>query len=199
MQNKTPEEDFYIHVLQSQEGPKIPSGVLGNYEIALLYLEKFGTELLEKENWLELNPDAFEIWIQSARWIDLPFNVPELINRIPEIIFEDLNLKNSQIVEIAQLKKIRGKLFLQYSQIEKLPNLEEVGGCLDLSESRIRDLSGLKKVGGWIRLEGSRIFHFPDLIEVEDYIYAEKDNVEYWVDYFRITERVDLAKKIEVW
>ena len=119
-------EDFYIELLNPKSLSGVPPGVLGNYEIALLYLQRFGTVNLPEENCRELSLEAFGVWAQCADRIDLIWDVPELISRIPEKVLGCLYLNNSQIQELSNLKKVVGDLDLRNSQIQELPKLKEV-------------------------------------------------------------------------
>jgi Leucine-rich repeat (LRR) protein len=65
-----------------------------------------------------------------------------------EIIERDLDLYNNQfIVDLGNIKEVRGDLILSYSSIKSLGKLERVEGELDLSYSQIEDLGNLKYVG----------------------------------------------------
>jgi hypothetical protein len=191
-------EDFYIKLLEAKLRPNIPTGVLGNYEVALLYLQKFGTGNLPEENWLELNPDAFGVWAQDAEFIVLPSDIPELSSKLPERISGCLHLENSQIFELPKLLEVGGYLDLSNSQIQELPKLERVGGYLDLGNSQIKELPNLKRVLGDLDLRNSKIQEMPKLSEVEGPIYAE-EKLDYWKDYFNKTGRPHLAEKVEIW
>jgi hypothetical protein len=169
-------ESFYIELLEIDELPKIPPGVLGNYEVALLYLQKFGTEKLPEEKFRELNLDAFGSWVKNTEKIRLPFNIPELVSRIPERILGSLCLTNSQILEI--------------------PNLVEVGGYLDLYNSQIKNLPNLKVVGEHLYLKNSKIQELPNLSVVGVCIWAKKEKLDYWKDYFRNIGRQHLVEKL---
>ena len=168
-------EDFYIKLLESGFHFEIPPGVLGNYEVALLYLQKFGTEKLSEENLFELNPDAFGAWVQSSNSICLAWDIPELVRRIPERVSGNLNLFNSKIQE--------------------LPNLREVGGDLDLRWSKIQNISNLVEVGGNLILENSLIQELPSLEEVGEFIFPDDEKLDYWKNYFMDTGRPHLAEK----
>jgi hypothetical protein len=169
----------YVKILQADRPPRIPPGVLGNYEVALLYLQRFGTFNLGQENFPELNPDAFGVWAQDAESIRLFFNVQELVTRIPERVLGSLDLFGSQIKELPKLEKVGGDLDLSYSQAQKLPRLTEIGGDLLLKHSQIQEL--------------------PHLVKVGNLIYAEKEKLDRWKDYFCRNGRVYLAEKVTSW
>jgi len=159
-------EEFYIELLNSKSHPKVPPGVLGNYEVALLCLQKFGTSGLTELVCRELNPDAFGVWIQSAGWIDLTWDIPELVSRIPEKILGSLYLEGSQIQELPNLTEVEWSLFLSNSQIQALPKLERIGENLYLSYSQIEKLPNLVKIGMDLILSDSQIQELPKLVEV---------------------------------
>ena len=152
-------EDCYLKLLKSEERPEIPPGVLGNYEVALLYLQKFGIWKVPEEKLLELNPDAFGAWVQSSNSICLAWDIPELVRRIPE--------------------RVSGNLYLSESKIQKLPNLREVEGTLNLYKSKILKLPKLERVGRHLNLELSDIVELPSLVEVVGKIWTKKEKLDY--------------------
>jgi hypothetical protein len=133
-------EDCYLKLLKSEERPEIPPGVLGNYEVALLYLQKFGIWKVPEEKLLELNPDAFGAWVQSSNSICLAWDIPELVRRIPERVSGNLNLFNSKIQELPNLREVEGSLFLWNAEIKEFPRLEIVGQSI---------LVELEKINYW--------------------------------------------------
>ena len=190
-------EDLYIELLNSKSHPKIPPGVLGNYEVALLYLQRFGTFNLGLEKFPELNPDAFGVWAQDAESIRLSWDIPELICRIPEKVSGSLDLRYSQIQKLPKLEKVSGYLDLRLSQIQELLKLERVGGYLDLENSQIQEFPNLMEIGGNLYLENSQIQELPNLMEIGGCILAEREKLPYWKDYFNKTGRSHLAEKVQ--
>ena len=165
-------EEFYIKLLESDFHFEIPSGVLGNYEVALLYLQKFGTVNLSEGNCRELNPEAFGTWAQNNN-ISIYNNFTNNLSQyIPEIC-KDVFIANEDIIEI--------------------PNLIQCN-FLNILNSKIKYLPNLQKAND-IKIKNSKIKEFPKLNSVNSFIITDP-NKRYWVDYFTNTGRPEIAKKV---
>jgi hypothetical protein len=68
-----------------------------------------------------------------------------------------LDLQNTPIESLGNLKYVDGGLILSSTSIKNLGNLEEVGDFLDLSNSKIESLGNLEKVGGYLDLQNTPI------------------------------------------
>jgi len=97
------------------------------------------------------------------------------LSKSPIIMFPDnfqeiggnLNLFNSKIQSLGNLRKVKGFLDLGFSQIQSLGNLQEVGGSLYLGYSQIKSLGNLQKVGRYLYLDNSKIESLGNLKTVE--------------------------------
>ena len=85
-------------------------------------------------------------------------------------VFGDLDLRNTNINVIERLLDniviIDGRLNLRNTPIESLGNLKSVGGGLDLRNTPITSLGNLKSVGGYLYLYNSKITSLGNLKSV---------------------------------
>jgi hypothetical protein len=177
-------EDFYIKLLESEVHPEIPPGVLGNYEVALLYLQKFEIKNLSLELVKEINKEAFSAWTSVKNTVVmykngmekmLPNNLNcnlwlELIDESfsgLESIGGDLDIYDCNFLQFPKLKRVEGSVFLGSPIVStyNLNSLEEVGGELCLKGDRIY-AKNIKKVGALLNIENSGISELPELVEV---------------------------------
>ena len=66
---------------------------------------------------------------------------------LPEHYDKDLDLSNSKIESLGNLRSVNGELNLQGTQIESLGNLESIGWDLDLRGTKIKSLGNLQSIG----------------------------------------------------
>ena len=78
-------------------------------------------------------------------------------NNPPYRISGNLDLVDSKIESLGNLKSVGGSLVLYNSQIKSLGNLESVGGTLNLRDSSIKSLGNLKSVSGNLYLRSTPI------------------------------------------
>ena len=91
------------------------------------------------------------------------------IDVLPEHITEVdgyLNLANTSIQSLGNLKEVKEHLNLRDTPIESLGNLEYVGGSLDLSNTQITSLDNLEYVGENLNLYNTPIESLGNLKEV---------------------------------
>jgi hypothetical protein len=89
-----------------------------------------------------------------------------------ELYDEDLwlDLQNTPIKSLGNLKYVDGDLFLSNTSIKNLGNLEKVDGFLDLENTPIESLGDLKKVKGGLNLFNSSIKSLGNLEKVGGYL-----------------------------
>ena len=69
----------------------------------------------------------------------------------------DLNLRDTSIESLGNLKSVGGNLYLRNTSIKDLGNLTSVGGDLDLRSTPIESLGNLSYVGNYLFLENTPI------------------------------------------
>ena len=77
----------------------------------------------------------------------------EIVNGVykgPSHFEDSLDLRNTQITSLGNLKEVGGFLDLENTPIKDLGKLEFVGGDLDLQSTPINDLGSLKSVEGYL-------------------------------------------------
>jgi hypothetical protein len=84
-----------------------------------------------------------------------------------------LDLGDTPIESLGNLKYVDGGLILSSTSIKNLGNLEEVGDFLDLSNSKIESLGNLEKVGGYLDLQNTPIESLGNLKYVGGYLNLE--------------------------
>jgi hypothetical protein len=174
----TTQEQLYIKLLQNEKTPpkKIPKEFLRDFQFCKAVLEKIGIGLFSEEQQREMNLQAVEIHLHSSRWIRLQYDIPKITKLVPENVLGDLDLLNSQIRELTQVRSVVGYLYLVNSQIRELTQLGSVGGHLNLNYSQIKELPQLKSVGRKI--------------------FVNKEDLQRWEDYFTQTNRPHLTEKV---
>ncbi len=111
----------------------------------------------------------------------------------PYRISGDLDLFDSPIESLGNLKSVGGDLDLSLANIRSLGDLESVYGDLDLSNSKIESLGNLKSVGGNLNLNGTPLFNKPEeeirsmvnvegIIAVKDYYLNIIDDIIGYID-----------------
>jgi hypothetical protein len=162
------QEEIYIKLIQGEKvaPEEIPKEFLRDFQFCKIALEKNRIDLFSEEQQREMNLQAVEIHLHSSKWICLKCDIPEIVRLVPENVSGNLDLYNSQIKELPQLKSVGRDLYLRNSQIRELPQLKSVGGGLFLDSSQIGELSQLESVGKGLDLWSSPIRELPQLKSV---------------------------------
>jgi hypothetical protein len=105
------------------------------------------------------NNNPFEAWKIIQKIIEKKGNPPYSIRGA-------LDLINTTIKSLGNLKSVGGYLDLSNTPIESLGNLESVGGKLQLSNTPIQSLGNLQSVGGYLNLENTPIKSLGNLTSV---------------------------------
>jgi hypothetical protein len=172
-------EDFYIKLLESEVHPKIPPGVLKNYEVALLYLQRFGTGNLSEKRLPELNPEAFEVWVQIEEDVDFPYFCVHLL---PKKIQGNLNIINSpfflKFLLVVTRRNNTIKKFAERSRSGKvICQIEEIKGTLSLYENLVYEFPKLKKAGSIYLSSCLDNCNFSNLIEIEKNLFLSNTHL----------------------
>jgi hypothetical protein len=192
------QEQLYIKLLQNEKvcSDEIPKEFLIDFQFCKIALERVGIDKFAEEQQREMNLQAVEMHLHASKWICLKYDIDEMVKLVPENVSGNLDLYNSQIKELPQLKSVEGYLNLHDSQIKEFPQLKSVGGSLSLRNSQIKEFPQLKSIGGSLSLRNSQIKEFPQLEKVEYEIFANREDLQYWKDYFTQTNRLHLAEKV---
>jgi len=212
------QEEIYIKLIQGEKvaPEEISKEFLRDFQFCKIALEKIGIYKFSKEEQREMNLQAVEIHLHSSESIFLQYDIPEIVRLVPENISGNLELWDSQIKELPQLKSVGWNLYLsnsliwelpqlksvgrnlnlKYSQIKELPQLKSVGRNLNLGDSEIMELPQLKSVEWGLFLQNSQIREFPQLERVGVEIFVSRKNLQYWKGYFAQTNRSHLVEKV---
>jgi len=90
----------------------------------------------------------------------------------------DLNLGNTPIKSLGNLKSVGRDLYLRDTQIKSLGNLESVGGNLNLGNTQIESLGNLESVGGDLYLIDTPIETLGNLKSVGGDLYLGNTPIE---------------------
>lgn len=94
------------------------------------------------------------------------------------IIKGDLDLRNSSIESLGNLKKISGDLNLRYCQFLKdLGELKEIGGIFDIENSSLKSLGKLKHLEYGLIANASSLESFGNLKTIKGNVYLEANRV----------------------
>ena len=96
----------------------------------------------------------------------------------PYTIDDNLNLINTNIKSLGNLRSVGGWLDLQYSNLESLGNLQSVGGNLDLDGTEIKSLGNLQSVGGNLYLFKTKIQSLGNLQSVGGFLDLQDSKIE---------------------
>ena len=88
----------------------------------------------------------------------------------PYTIDGDLDLMDTKIESLGNLRSVDGWLDLYGTKIKSLGNLQTVGDTLNLYESKIKSLGNLQSVGGNLNLQYSEIKSLGNLQSVGGYL-----------------------------
>ena len=94
-------------------------------------------------------------------------------------IEDDLDLSNTKITSLGNLKFVRGNLDLSNTKITSLGNLEYVGGYLYLTNTKITSLGNLEYVGGYLYLSNTKITSLGNLKSVGGNLSLRDTNITY--------------------
>jgi hypothetical protein len=123
--------------------------------------------LTEEENILEVaGAEYFGGWEGLQQYLEKKGNPLYKIKG-------DLNLEQSDIIDLGNLVSVEGNLNLFGSYIESLGKLKHVGGNLDLYNTYIESLGELISVGGYLDISRTSITTLGDLKYVGDYLNLE--------------------------
>ena len=82
----------------------------------------------------------------------------------------DLDLRDTKITSLGNLKSVGGSLYLNGTNVTSLGNLRSVGGYLDLGGTKITSLGNLESVGGFLDLYNTNITSLGNLKSVGGYL-----------------------------
>jgi hypothetical protein len=103
-----------------------------------------------------------------------------------------LGLQESSIKSLSKLERVEGELYLSYSQIEDLGNLKYVGQDLSLFDTPLKSLKNLEKVGGRLDLKNSQIEDLGNLKYVERYFSAYNTSLKSLKNLEKVGRWLDL-------
>jgi hypothetical protein len=134
------QEEIYIKLIQGRRVPpeEISKEFLRDFQFCRAALEKIGIGLFSEEQQREMNLQAVEFYFLSSKRIFLEYDIPEIARLVPENISGSLELWQSKVKELPQLKNVGGGLNLWKSQIRELPQLESVEGKIWANRSNFQ-------------------------------------------------------------
>ena len=108
-------------------------------------------KLIKEDNIRKIDFDFFDNnWDILQRFVKRRGNPPYIITG-------DLDLFNTKIESLGNLKSVGGYLYLYNTKIESLGNLQSVEGDLYLYNTKIESLGNLQSVGGFLDLDDTKI------------------------------------------
>jgi hypothetical protein len=131
----------------------------------------YAAELFDKEPWELIEMGLIEHYDDDL-WLDLGDTPIESLGNL-KYVGGYLFLHNTPIESLGNLKYVDGGLILSNTSIKNLGNLEKVGDFLDLSNSKIESLGNLEKVGGYLDLQNTPIESLGNLKYVGGYLNLE--------------------------
>jgi hypothetical protein len=105
-------------------------------------------------------------------WLDLQNTPIKSLGNL-KYVDGDLLLSNTSIKSLGNLEKVDGFLNLENTPIESLGDLKKVSGGLNLFNSSIKSLGNLEKVGGYLDLANTPIESLGNLWYVGDSLNLE--------------------------
>ena len=138
--------NLYIFINKSNPKEKYQLFLEGNKEFKDLNDKEIENINMFREDkvimeWLKNNLDNNLKLRYNFSWKDMGY---------PEIWEDDLDLFNSKITNLGNLKEIGGFAHFEDSNIEDLGNLKEIKGDAHFNNSNIEDLGNLKEIKGEI-------------------------------------------------
>ena len=190
------QEEIYIKLIQGRRVPpeEISKEFLRDFQFCRAALEKIGIGLFSEEQQREMNLQAVEFYFLSSKRIFLEYDIPEIARLVPENISGSLELWQSKVKELPQLKSVGGLLDLRNSQIRELPQLKSAGEFLNLENSQIRELPQLEGVGGSLNLRNSQIRELPQLEGVGGSLNLENSQIKELLQLKSVGWHLDLYK-----
>jgi hypothetical protein len=128
-------------------------------------------------------------WFKLQKFMERKGNPPYSIGG-------DLDLRETQIESLGNLKSVGGYLNLERTPIESLGNLQSVGGFLSLEGTPIKSLGNLKSVGGYLDLSHTDIQSLGNLESVGGNVFLRETPLSKMYTEKQIREMVDVVGKI---
>ena len=147
-------------------------------------------KLLTEEKILKLDFDVFNNdWDVLQRFL-------ERKGYPPYEIIGNLDLYNTNIESLGNLKSVGGYLDLRFSKIESLGNLQSVGGNLNLKHTNIESLGNLQSVGGYLYLGYTNIESLGNLQSVGGDLFLENTPLSKRITKSEIRNQVEVENNI---